>query len=411
MRFEFDDFGELAALKVIGVGGAGGNAVNRMIAAGLQGVEFIAVNTDAQVLELSQAHKKIQVGGRLTKGLGSGGNPDVGRKAIEEDLDLIRETIDGADMVFVTAGMGGGTGTGASPTVARMARELGALTVGIVTRPFSFEGKRRDNQALAGIEELKREVDTLIVIQNDRLLSIVGADTPLSEAFAKADGILHHATKGISDLIMIPGLINLDFADVRSIMSGMGDALMGTGVAEGENRAVESARMALSSPLLDDISIKGAKGVLVNITGDEKMTLHEVSQATAIISEEAGEDANVIFGAVVSTEDTDAMHVTVIATGFDYSEREIYPDAERRRYESEPVHRPAAQPVARPVAEPVTAAPVMEPVTVEPAVFTASEAAPAPEAKSEVDFVAAGVTTVATELNLDIPTFLRKQLD
>jgi cell division protein FtsZ len=261
MRFEFDDFGELAALKVIGVGGAGGNAVNRMIAAGLQGVEFVAVNTDAQVLELSQAHKKIQIGGRLTKGLGSGGNPDVGRKAIEEDIDLIRETIDGADMVFVTAGMGGGTGTGASPTVARTARELGALTVGIITRPFSFEGKRRENQALAGIEELKREVDTLIVIQNDRLLSIVGADTPLSAAFSKADGILHHATKGISDLIMIPGLINLDFADVRSIMSGMGDALMGTGVAEGENRAVEAARMALSSPLLDDISIRGAKGV------------------------------------------------------------------------------------------------------------------------------------------------------
>ena len=394
MRFEFDDFGELAALKVIGVGGAGGNAVNRMIAAGLQGVEFIAVNTDAQVLELSQAHKKIQIGGRLTKGLGSGGNPDVGRKAIEEDLDLIRETLDGADMVFVTAGMGGGTGTGASPTVARMARELGALTVGIVTRPFSFEGKRRENQALTGIEEFRREVDTLIVIQNDRLLSIVGADTPLSEAFSKADGILHHATKGISDLIMIPGLINLDFADVRSIMSGMGDALMGTGVAEGENRAVEAARMALSSPLLDDISISGARGVLVNISGDEKMTLHEVSQATAIISEEAGEEANVIFGAVVSTEGTDSMHVTVIATGFEHSEREIYPDFEVRNRSPKPV-----------------AAPVIEPVKVEPAVFAASEAAPEMVEKAGVDFVAAGVTTMAHELNLDIPTFLRKQLD
>ena len=394
MRFEFDDFGELAALKVIGVGGAGGNAVNRMIAAGLQGVEFIAVNTDAQVLELSQAHKKIQIGCRLTKGLGSGGDPDVGRKAIEEDLDLIRETLDGADMVFVTAGMGGGTGTGASPTVARMARELGALTVGIVTRPFSFEGKRRENQALAGIEEFRREVDTLIVIQNDRLLSIVGADTPLSEAFSKADGILHHATKGISDLIMIPGLINLDFADVRSIMSGMGDALMGTGVAEGENRAVEAARMALSSPLLDDISISGARGVLVNISGDEKMTLHEVSQATAIISEEAGEEANVIFGAVVSTEGTDSMHVTVIATGFEHSEREIYPDFEVRNRSPKPV-----------------AAPVIEPVKVEPAVFAASEAAPEMVEKAGVDFVAAGVTTMAHELNLDIPTFLRKQLD
>ena len=408
MRFEFDDFGELAALKVIGVGGAGGNAVNRMIAAGLQGVEFIAVNTDAQVLELSQAHKKIQIGGRLTKGLGSGGNPDVGRKAIEEDLDLIRETIDGSDMVFVTAGMGGGTGTGASPTVARMARELGALTVGIITRPFSFEGKRRESSALAGLEELRREVDTLIVIQNDRLLSIVGADTPLSEAFAQADGILHHATKGISDLIMIPGLINLDFADVRSIMSGMGDALMGTGIAEGENRAEESARMALSSPLLDDVSIRGAKGVLVNITGDAKMSLHEVSKATAIISEAAGEDANVIFGAVVSTEDTDAMHVTVIATGFEHSEREIYPDFEVRNRAPQPI----AQPVAMPVAEPVAAAPVMEPVTVESAVFTSCEAVHEPVVeKPEVDFVAAGVTTMAREMNLDIPTFLRKQLD
>ena len=398
MRFEFDDFGELAALKVIGVGGAGGNAVNRMIAAGLKGVEFIAVNTDAQVLELSQAHKKIQIGGRLTKGLGSGGNPDIGRKAIEEDLDLIRETIDGSDMVFVTSGMGGGTGTGASPTVARMARELGALTVGIITRPFSFEGKRRENQALTGIEELKREVDTLIVIQNDRLLSIVGADTPLSEAFSKADGILHHATKGISDLIMIPGLINLDFADVRSIMSGMGDALMGTGVAEGENRAVESARMALSSPLLDDISIRGARGVLVNITGDEKMTLHEVSQATAIISEEAGEDANVIFGAVVSTVETDAMHVTVIATGFEHSEREIYPDFEMRRRSPEPM------------AQPVAAAPVMESVTVEPVIFAASETVPGTVQNPGADFVANSVMG-AHELNLDIPTFLRKQLD
>ncbi len=399
MRFEFDDFGELAALKVIGVGGAGGNAVNRMIAAGLQGVEFVAVNTDAQVLELSQAHKKIQIGGRLTNGLGSGGNPDIGRKAIEEDIDLIRETIDGADMVFVTAGMGGGTGTGASPTVARMARELGALTVGIVTRPFSFEGKRRENQALTGIEEFKREVDTLIVIQNDRLLSIVGADTPLSEAFSRADCILHHATKGISDLIMIPGLINLDFADVRSIMSGMGDALMGTGVAEGENRAVEAARMALSSPLLDDISIRGARGVLVNISGDDKMTLHEVSQATEIISEEAGEDANVIFGAVVSAEGTDAMHVTVIATGFEHSEREIYPDFDVRRCSPEPV------------AQPVAAAPVMETVTVEPVVFSARGTVPETVEKSGVNFVAAGVTKVAHEINLDIPTFLRKQLD
>lgn len=382
MRFEFDEINELAHLRVVGVGGAGGNAVNRMIAAGLQGVEFVAVNTDAQVLELSMAHKKMQIGSRLTKGLGSGGNPDVGRKAIEEDADLIREMLDGADMVFVTAGMGGGTGTGASPVVARIARELGALTVGIVTRPFSFEGKRRDMQALTGIEALKDEVDTLIVIQNDRLLSLVPSDTPLARAFSKADEVLHHATKGISDLIMTPGLINLDFADVRSIMSGMGDALMGTGTAEGENRAVEAARIALSSPLLDDISIRGAKGVLVNITGDDNMTLHEVSRATAIISEEAGEEANVIFGAVINESDANHISVTVIATGFQPSEREIASSFAARR--------PAAAVLEteRPVEE------VRE--TADAAML------------SEFELVTAGCSN---EANLDIPTFLRKQLD
>ncbi|MBN1163628.1 MAG: cell division protein FtsZ [Candidatus Krumholzibacteriota bacterium] len=381
MRFEFDDFGELARLKVVGIGGAGGNAVNRMISAGLQGVEFVSVNTDAQVLELSMAHKKIQIGSRLTKGLGSGGNPEIGCKAIEEDSDLVRETLDGADMVFVTAGMGGGTGTGASPIVARMAREQGALTVGIITRPFSFEGKRRETQALEGIEALKEEVDTLIVIQNDRLLSLVPLDTPLTQAFSEADGILHHATKGISDLIMIPGLINLDFADVRSIMRGMGDALMGTGVGEGENRAVDAARMALSSPLLDDISIHGAKGVLINITGDERMSLHEVSKATAIISEEAGEEANVIFGAVVNNSDSDEMHVTVIATGFEAQEREINPAAKRQRsswgrFESAGMF-------------PEKKSEKMEPL-------------------ADIDLVTAGCVRQA---NLDVPTFLRKQLD
>jgi cell division protein FtsZ len=385
MRFEFDDFGELAALKVIGIGGAGGNAVNRMISAGLQGVDFVAVNTDAQVLELSMAHKKIQIGGRLTKGLGSGGNPDTGRKAIEEDLDLVREIVDGADMVFVTAGMGGGTGTGGCPVVARVARELGALTVGIVTRPFSFEGKRRDAQAVEGIEALKREVDTLIVIQNDRLLSLVPADTPLTEAFSKADEVLLHATKGISDLIMIPGLINLDFADVRSIMSGMGDALMGTGIAKGENRATEAARQALSSPLLDDISISGARGVLVNITGDEKMSLHEVSQATAIISEEAGENANVIFGAVINNSEATHMHVTVIATGFEPVEREIYPD-----YSATAFEKPQFSFEKAPIAE------KREPVMEEP---------------DEINLVTTHCATASSEINLDVPTFLRKQLD
>ena len=383
MRFEFDEFDELASLKVVGVGGAGGNAVNRMISSGLEGVEFIAVNTDAQVLELSRAHKKIQVGTRLTKGLGSGGNPEVGLRAVEEDGDLVNELLEGADMVFVTSGMGGGTGTGASPTIARMARENGALTVGIVTRPFSFEGKKRERQAMAGIEALKKEVDTLMIIQNDKLLSLVPQDTPLTEAFSKADEILHHATKGISDLIMIPGLINLDFADVRSIMSGMGEALMSTGVASGESRATEAAKMAICSPLLDDVTIKGARGVLVNITGDKKMSLHEVSEATSIISEEAGDDANVIFGAVVSDSNRDSIHVTVIATGFERHEREIAPSYTARTADSE--------------------------------VF---ELAGLVERSAEVEqerYVGVGAQAMGAanraEQNLDIPTFLRKQLD
>ena len=382
MRFEFDDVDELAKLKVVGVGGAGGNAVNRMISAGLEGVEFIAVNTDVQVLELSKAQKRIQIGNRLTKGLGSGGDPDVGRRAMEEDADIMGEALAGADMVFVTAGMGGGTGTGAGPLVARLARERGALTVGIVTRPFSFEGKRRQRQALDGIAALKQEVDTLIIIQNDKLLSLVPKETPLVAAFAQADEVLHHATKGISDLILTPGLINLDFADVRSIMSGMGDALMGTGVAKGEERAIHAAQMAIRSPLLDDVSIRGAKGVLVNITGDEKMTLHEVSQATSVISQEAGEDANVIFGAVVRKDAAEEIQVTVIATGFEPREREIIPTAETRSAE----------------------------------VFNLTEIEAAPVAVAAIETytrVGANVVNFSNyhEPNLDIPAFIRKQLD
>jgi len=322
MRFEFDEHSEVASIKVVGVGGAGGNAVNRMVDSNLQGVEFIAVNTDAQALDFSKAHKKVQIGTRLTCGLGSGGDPEVGRRAVEEDADLLGEMLDGADMVFVTAGMGGGTGTGASPTIARIAKERGALTVGIVTRPFSFEGKRRGLEAIEGVRMLKDELDTMIVIRNDKLLTLVPQDTPLADAFSTADEVLHHATKGISDLVTIPGLINLDFADVRTTMRNMGDAMMGSGIAGGEGRAVEAARIALNSPLLDDVSISGAKGVLVNITGDSRMTLHEVSQATAIISDEAGDEANVIFGAVINDNLEDEVHVTVIATGFESENRD-----------------------------------------------------------------------------------------
>jgi cell division protein FtsZ len=316
VTFEFEDRPVCEAkIKVIGVGGAGGNAVNRMIEAGLSGVEFIAINTDAQVLRTSAAPERVQIGALLTQGLGSGGIPDVGREAIEEDREMIREIVAGANMVFVTAGLGGGTGTGAAPVVAEIAREAGALTVGVVTKPFLFEGRKRMAQADQGLQALKAQVDTLIVIPNQRLLSIVMKDTPLTQAFRMADEVLHQATKGISDLIMVPGLVNLDFADVRTIMGNMGGALMGTGTARGEHRAVEAAHAAVSSPLLEDVSIGGAKGVLINISGGSDLTLFEVSEATEIIHEAAGEDANIIFGAVIDESLSGEVRVTVIATG------------------------------------------------------------------------------------------------
>jgi len=317
MLFEFDDFvDQKAKMKVVGVGGAGGNALNRMISAQLTGVEFIAINTDAQALDSNNSTTKMQIGKNLTKGLGAGANMDVGRRAIEEDRDNVASALSGADMVFVTAGMGGGTGTGAAPVVAEIARELNALTIGIVTKPFLFEGPKRMKRAEAGIEELKNHVDTLIVIPNQRLLSIVDKKTSVTDAFKMADSILMQSTKGISSLINTPGLINLDFADVRTVMESMGDAIMGTGIATGEERAALAAQQAISSPLLDDIKITGAQGVLVNITGGEEMTLMEVDEATSIIYEEAGEDANIIFGAVIDENMTDEINVTVIATGF-----------------------------------------------------------------------------------------------
>ena len=302
-----------AHMKVIGVGGAGGNAVNRMIESELSGVEFIAVNTDAQVLDLSNAQRKIQIG---KNGLGVGGDPAKGRQAIEDDRDKIVDALADTDMVFVTAGMGGGTGTGAAPVVAEIAKDLGALTVAIVTKPFLFEGRQRMKKAEEGIANLKDRVDTLIVIPNQRLLSIVSEKTPLKEAFSQADEVLHHATKGISDLITVPGLINLDFADVRAIMAEMGDALMGTGYGVGQNRAVEAAKQAISSPLLEEVSIAGAQGVLANVTGGPNLTLYEVNDAVSIILEAAGADANIIFGAVIDESIEDEVRVTVIATGF-----------------------------------------------------------------------------------------------
>jgi cell division protein FtsZ len=307
------DAGTGARIKVVGIGGGGGNAVNTMIASGLRGVEFMAANTDAQALGANLAPIKVQLG---DKGLGAGANPEIGRAAALEKSEELREHLMGADMVFVTAGMGGGTGTGGAPIVGRLARELGALTVAVVTRPFQFEGKKRLQQAEAGIAELKSAVDTLIVIPNQRLLAVAGRRTSILETFRMADDVLLQAVRGISDLITVHGLINLDFADVRTIMSEMGMAIMGAGTATGESRAVEAAQKAIASPLLEDLSIHGARGVLINITGSPDLTLHEVNDAATLIQEEAHEDANIIFGAVIDEQMGDEIRVTVIATGF-----------------------------------------------------------------------------------------------
>ncbi|WP_110112914.1 cell division protein FtsZ [Bacillus sp. CGMCC 1.16541] len=313
---EFDtSVDQLATIKVIGVGGGGNNAVNRMIEHGVQGVEFIAVNTDAQALNLSKAETKMQIGAKLTRGLGAGANPEVGKKAAEESKEQIQEALKGADMVFVTAGMGGGTGTGAAPVIAQIARELGALTVGVVTRPFTFEGRKRATQAAGGIASMKEAVDTLIVIPNDRLLEIVDKNTPMLEAFREADNVLRQGVQGISDLIAVPGLINLDFADVKTIMSNKGSALMGIGIATGENRAAEAAKKAISSPLLET-SIDGAQGVLMNITGGTNLSLYEVQEAADIVASASDQEVNMIFGSVINENLKDEIVVTVIATGF-----------------------------------------------------------------------------------------------
>jgi cell division protein FtsZ len=317
---EFDDVSH-AKILVIGVGGGGGNAVNTMISGNLDGVEFVVANTDMQALEANMAPHKIQLGDSLTKGLGAGANPDIGRRSAEESMQHIADLITGADMVFVTAGMGGGTGTGAAPVIAQIARDCGALTVGVVTKPFGFEGKKRARQAVEGIERLESAVDTLIVIPNNRLLALVGAQTSMVEAFRKADSVLLNAVQGISDLMTVPGLINVDFADVRTIMSGMGRALMGTGIGTGKRRATEAAETAISSPLLEDVSIDGATGILINITGGPDLTLHEVNEASSLIQQAAHEDANIIFGSVIDPNLSEEVRITVIATGFNGAAR------------------------------------------------------------------------------------------
>lgn len=308
-----------ARIKVVGVGGGGGNAVARMVQAGLSGVEFIVANTDSQALKNSPAPMKLQIGSKLTKGLGAGADPNVGRQAALEDTDALIQALSGADMVFVTTGLGGGTGTGAAPVIASLATELGALTIAVVTKPFKFEGKKRSIQAETGLDALRDAVDTVITIPNERLLSVIDRSTSMLDAFTTADDVLRQAIQGISDLILVPGLINLDFADVKTIMSGMGVAMMGTAMAEGSSRAMDAAHRAISSPLLEDASVNGARGVIINVTGGPDMSLMEVNEALTVIQEAAHEDANIIFGAVVDASLGGRVKITVIATGFDHA--------------------------------------------------------------------------------------------
>ena len=404
MLFEFDSLAEQKAkLKVIGIGGAGGNATNRMIQAGMQGVDFIAINTDAQDLENNAAENKIQIGKNLTKGLGAGAQAEVGREAVQSDQEAIEGILEDADMAFVTAGMGGGTGTGAAPMIAKLSRDMGILTVGIVTLPFNFEGPKRMNRALEGIAELRKACDTVIAIPNQKLMSIVETDTTVVEAFKLADSVLHQAAKGISDLINVHGLINLDFADVQTIMKKMGEAIMGTGVAQGEERAVLAAQQAISSPLLDDASISGAQGVLVNITGSADLTLLEVDAATNIIFEEAGKDANIIFGAVIDPSLGDEIRVTVIATGFNQGNyvSEHEPEAEQV---TTPIQRPAQELVEQ-VNQPVFKQ--QNEMIEQPSVDTSQQEDPRPSFK----FDDTNPAIYGKEEDLDVPAFIRRQQD
>jgi len=404
MLFEFDSLAEQKAkLKVIGIGGAGGNATNRMIQAGMQGVDFIAINTDAQDLENNAAENKIQIGKNLTKGLGAGAQAEVGREAVQSDQEAIEGILEDADMAFVTAGMGGGTGTGAAPMIAKLSRDMGILTVGIVTLPFNFEGPKRMNRALEGIAELRKACDTVIAIPNQKLMSIVETDTTVVEAFKLADSVLHQAAKGISDLINVHGLINLDFADVQTIMKKMGEAIMGTGVAQGEERAVLAAQQAISSPLLDDASISGAQGVLVNITGSADLTLLEVDAATNIIFEEAGKDANIIFGAVIDPSLGDEIRVTVIATGFNQGNyvSEHEPEAEQV---TTPIQRPTQELVEQ-VNQPVFKQ--QNEMVEQPSVDTSQQEDPQPSFK----FDDTNPAIYGKEEDLDVPAFIRRQQD
>ena len=393
-RISFDESKAVGAnIKVIGVGGGGSNAVNRMIASGLQGVEFMVANTDVQALKGAKAPLKLQIGSKLTKGLGAGSNPEVGRQAALEDSEKIIEALQGSDMVFITSGLGGGTGTGSVPIIASLASELGALVVAVVTKPFAFEGKKRRDQAEEGLKELQNSVDTVICIPNEKLLNSVDKAMPLGAAFLFADDVLRQAVQGISDLITIPGEINLDFADVRTIMSGMGMALMGTGISNsGPTRAVEAAQKAISSPLLEDATIDGARGILMNVTGGPDMTLHEVAEAASIVQRSADADANIIFGTVIDREMAEQVKITVIATGFNREEMA----------KTEAAKRTAVVPAPAPQARVNLDTPAFQ--------RRAPSAAPSSPSLNNAD---PGTTLHYAPLpdDLEIPTFLRRQLD
>jgi cell division protein FtsZ len=396
-RISFDESKAIGAnIKVIGVGGGGSNAVNRMISTNLQGVDFMVANTDVQALKGSKAPLKMQIGHKMTKGLGAGSNPEVGRQAALEDSEKIIEALQGADMVFITAGLGGGTGTGAVPIIASLASELGALVVGVVTKPFAFEGKKRREQADDGLKELQNSVDTVICIPNEKLLNSVDKSMPLGAAFLFADDVLRQAVQGISDLITIPGEINLDFADVRTIMSGMGMALMGTGIASGPTRAIEAAQKAISSPLLEDASIEGARGILINITGGPDMTLHEVAEASSLVQRTADSEANIIFGTVIDKEMTDTVKITVIATGF---------------VRDEAVKVEATRPGAKAPAR--ADAPVTPRHDIDTPAFLRRSPSATAQAQGGVQVPEASTTLHYAPLpdDLEIPTFLRRQMD
>jgi len=407
-RLELEDARSgTAVIKVIGIGGGGGNAINRMIASKVEGVQFLTANTDCQALQHNKAAVKLQLGSKLTKGLGAGGNPEIGRSAALEDTETVIDVLNGADMVFVTTGLGGGTGTGGTPIIANLAREMGALVVAVVTMPFGFEGRRRQVQAVEGLAALRDVVDTVITIPNDKLLHTVERATPLNEAFMIADDILRQAVQGISDLITVPGEINLDFADVKSVMAGMGMALMGTGTAEGEHRAMEAAQRAISSPLLEDASIHGARGVLINVSGGEDMTLHEVGEAAAIVQEAADPDANIIFGTVIDRSAKSGVKVTVIATGFPRDE--LRPSLS---HQTEVFEQPLAT-------APLQTFPATEGAAIPEQLaaqrgdrlgaFARHDASNPPDLDSNDD----GFTPNFSKMkdDLDVPAFLRKQMD